>query len=410
MSDKNNIFENDLLMRSILEGGQEEVPGHVWDAVSQRLDEAESLKKRRTVALWWRRAGVAVAAAAAVVAAIVMVNPDKDAVDIVPASVHGDMIAVVEPETPAIEETVVSQTSGAELLAYVPELPIKKSDEDIVEENEVTDFITEDQAEVIADVTVEEVIDNKSDIDETVKAEDRAYVSNEYPSYQTDWEEDVPARKVKTAFVISGLTGASKTNSNTGSGPLKAPSVILTPTETGIREKENQNQYGIPISVGAGVRFEFSPRWSLGVGLNYTSLSRRLQGTYTHVNESGSIDDLITSEIKNTQHYIGLPIHAYFTILDSKQINFYTYAGGTVEKCLSNKYHVLTGDIMHKEAVSGVQLSAAVGLGAEFMLTQHAGLYIDPSLRYYFDCDQPKSIRTAQPLTLGLEIGLRFKL
>ena len=62
------------------------------------------------------------------------------------------------------------------------------------------------------------------------------------------------------------------------------------------------------------------------------------------------------------------------------------------------------------EQVGGMQLSAAFGLGAEFALTQHLGLYIDPSLRYYFDCDQPKSIRTAQPLTFGMEAGLRFKL
>ena len=91
-------------------------------------------------------------------------------------------------------------------------------------------------------------------------------------------------------------------------------------------------------------------------------------------------------------------------------MNFYTYAGGTAEKCLADKYHVMSGNIIHKEQVGGMQLSAAFGLGAEFALTQHLGLYFDPSLRYYFDCDQPKSIRTAQPLTFGVEAGLRFKL
>ena len=66
MSEKNNnIFDNDLLMRAILEGGQEEVPGRVWDAVSERLDKASDVKVRKPVTLWWRRAGMAVAAAAA---------------------------------------------------------------------------------------------------------------------------------------------------------------------------------------------------------------------------------------------------------------------------------------------------------------------------------------------------------
>ena len=52
MSEKNNnIFENDLMMRAILESGQEEVPGRVWDAVSERLDAAEAKKARKPVTL-----------------------------------------------------------------------------------------------------------------------------------------------------------------------------------------------------------------------------------------------------------------------------------------------------------------------------------------------------------------------
>ena len=403
MSEKNNnIFENDLLMRAILENGQEEVPGRVWDAVSERLDKAAGVKARKPVTLWWRRAGMAAAAAAAVVAAVVLVERGEDTVEMLPRAVQGDMIAVVEPETVVITEDtevevekVVSQTSGAELLAYVPEVMTAKND-------------------VIADKVVIEEVENTEDHNQTISDESPIIaaekVTETYADDFEDWEDETSVRQVRTSFVISGLTGGAGSQNPASSGPLKAPSVVLAPTETGIREKENQTHYGIPVSVGAGVRFEFSPRWSLGVGLNYTNLSRTLQGTYTHVNEAGSIDNLVTSEIKNNQHYLGVPVNVYLNILNNNQVNFYTYAGGTVEKCLANKYHVLTGNIMHKEAVKGVQLSAAVGLGAEFMLTKYAGLYIDPSLRYYFDCEQPKSIRTAQPLTFGLELGLRFRL
>ena len=127
MSEKNkNIFENDLLMRAILEGGQEEVPSRVWDAVSERLDKAETKTVRKPNTLWWRRAGVAAAAIAAAVAAVVFVDRGEDPVDVLPLTTQGDMIAVVEPETVVMEETeievekIISQTSGAELLAYVP--------------------------------------------------------------------------------------------------------------------------------------------------------------------------------------------------------------------------------------------------------------------------------------------------
>ena len=55
-------------------------------------------------------------------------------------------------------------------------------------------------------------------------------------------------------------------------------------------------------------------------------------------------------------------------------------------------------------------MSAGIGIGVEFMLGKHTGLYIDPSLRYYFNNSQPKSIRTVQPLMLGFEMGMRFRL
>ena len=63
MFEDNYINETDIMMKSILEGGQEEVPAHIWDGVEGGLDK---LAQRRKVILLWRRAGIAVAAAAVV--------------------------------------------------------------------------------------------------------------------------------------------------------------------------------------------------------------------------------------------------------------------------------------------------------------------------------------------------------
>ena len=47
----------------------------------------------------------------------------------------------------------------------------------------------------------------------------------------------------------------------------------------------------------------------------------------------------------------------------------------------------------------------------EFIIADTFGIFIDPSLRYYFPNEsQPQSIRTAQPLMFGLEMGLRIHL
>ena len=193
-------------------------------------------------------------------------------------------------------------------------------------------------------------------------------------------------------------------------GPLKSPGILKAPTKTTVEQTENHTTYGIPLSFGAGVKFNFTERWSLGVGVNYSLLSSRFNGKYTKV-EDGVASVPISDEIHNAQHYIGIPVNAYYNIINRDFINFYTYAGAAAEKCILNRYEVQTAPVItHEESVKGMQFSANLGMGVEFLLGKHLGIYIDPSLRYYFSNGQPKSIRTAQPLMLGFEMGLRFNI
>ena len=181
-------------------------------------------------------------------------------------------------------------------------------------------------------------------------------------------------------------------------------------TKTTIEQTSTETLYGIPISFGAGVKLHFTERWSLGMGLNYTLLTSKFNGKYIKVTD-GVEEAPIAGNVRNVQHYIGIPINAYYDIVNKDFINLYAYAGGAVEKCILNRYQVqTTTDIHHSEDVKGVQLSVNAGFGIEFRLGRYVGLYIDPSLRYYFNNGQPKSIRSSQPLMLGFETGLRFNL
>jgi opacity protein-like surface antigen len=209
---------------------------------------------------------------------------------------------------------------------------------------------------------------------------------------------------------LSGITGTNSSSQKKGVGMMKRPAITKAPTRTSVKQTSTETTYGIPLSFGAGVKFDFTPRWSLGVGLNYTLLTSKFYGNYTKVGEDGAIEASHQSNIRNSQHYLGIPVNAYYNIINQERLNFYAYAGGTVEKCIADRYQVLSTSIVHNEKAKGVQLSANIGIGVEFMLGNHLGLYIDPSLRYYFNCRQPKSIRTAQPLMLGFEMGLRVKI
>lgn len=396
-------MDQDLLMRSILEGGQEEVPAHVWEGVSAGLDKAA---RRRKVALWWRRAAVGGAVAAAV-AAVLVLNPGGSGDNIVPMDEGSGLIAVVEPvdtsDSVNPEEVLIAQ---AEPVAR-PASAGRRAEDAAEAVAELTEAVK--LTEAVEQAGISETVD-VTDTTEKDMASKKPVSEKTY--FPVDWGEDEEkAAKVKTSLTLSGLTGTNSAQNSARRNLIKRPSISKAPAKTGIKETSTNSTYGIPLSFGAGVKFDFTPKWSLGVGVNYSLLSRKFFGEYHKVNAAGIIEeDPISSNITNTQHYIGIPVNAFYNIVNSKSVNFYAYAGGAVEKCIADKYTLANTTITHKEVPSGVQWSANVGIGAEFMIGNHLGLYIDPSLRYYFDNGQPKSIRTAQPFMLGFEMGLRVRL
>ena len=374
------------MMRSILEGAQEEVPAHIWEGVSAGLDKAA---RRKTIVLWWRRAAVGAAAAAAVAAGVLLYDGQPE---LTPDASDDSLIAVVEPVQPIETETVTEQ--------HIEPASIQKQAA-AVRASGLTAYVPEETAK---DTYTETVVHTPA---EEVKAEDSTYDVD----LSDDWVEEVPERhKVKTSLVLSGITGTNNAKIAKSPDRFKAPTLNPGPAKTGVKETSTNSSYGIPVSFGAGVKFELSPKWSLGVGANYSLLTRKFFGTYTDVNEDGAVLNSISADIRNTQHYVGIPVNAYYNIVDSRNINLYAYAGGAAEKCIADNYEVLNTSIVHKQKAKGIQMSANLGIGVEFMLGQHLGLYIDPSLRYYFDCGQPKSIRTEQPLMMGFEMGLRVNL
>ena len=392
MSD-NNI---DKLMKSMLENAQEKVPAHLWDGVAAELDKAA---RRSAAIIWWRRAAVGAAAAAAVVAGVFMSGGETMQIAEQPAA---EMVAVVEKpeagfevfeEEPLMAEHVMMAEVAAPKMTSTEYKPTS-----VVEAMNDWSGSEEWQTEA-EDVKYGSTPDAGSDVIYSDKWDE-----------DIDWGEDEqPTRVSRTSIVLSGIAGTNNLQNGAKANIMKRPSISTGPVQTGITETSTNTTYGIPVSAGVGVKISLNNRWALGIGANYSLLTRKFYGTYT-LAENGIELSSTSSDIRNLQHFIGVPVNAYYNILSNKQINLYTYFGGTVEKCLADKYEVLNTDIIHTEKPAGVQLSANIGLGVEFMLGRHVGLYADPSLRYYFDNGQPKSIRTSQPLMLGLDLGLRIKL
>lgn len=420
VTEKDNRF--DLYVRSVLDGAAEEVPEGVWSGIERRLDENSPVRKARIVPLWMRIAGGTAAAAA--VAAVMFIAGISDG----PFSSgrYGSLADSGENQ----EVSVIKDQSleNAEIiLADIPEaLPLDMPSQRLsaVEDSTVpTGSIpsasvragTESKTETAGARSA------KPSPDTGGKQAENAVTAPEETDEQTGWESLLPQetrperQNIRTSVTLSG-NAISNTNSSASARDSEPMSFRPGRNE----HKENMvtessvSSYSVPVSVGAGVKIDFTKRWSLGVGLNYSMLRRTFAGKYYEVQDNGELSaGDFYSNIMNRQDYIGLPVNVYFSILESNFIDFYAYAGGSVEKCLSNTFRMSAEDvnILHKERVEGFQFSAGIGLGMEFVIARTLGIYIDPSLRYYFpDSRQPRSIRTTQPLMFGLELGFRIRL
>ena len=389
-------------MRSILESGQEEVPAHIWDGVSSGLD---ALARRRKAVVFFRRAAIGLSAAAALAFGLFLNHSSED-VNV------GAVAEIINPVDEAAV-SVVDQEAGTEALtAMAPEPVIKPKFRGILPSASKATTEVPSTTDNTASLSAQDHTSRSSSQETDATAVEKTGTEKKESADTDNWiEEDkeIKSRKNSASLVLSGVAGTNSAQNRAATAAIRRPTLSAAPAKTAVTQTEPGDIYSIPLSFGVGTKIDFNSKWSLGVGVNYTLLNRKFFGDYTRVEEDRIVES-IKSDIRNTQHYIGIPINAYYNIVENRFVNFYAYAGGTVEKCVSDEYRVISKDILHKESVKGVQASANLGIGVEFMLGKHIGLYVDPSARYYFNCNQPKSIRTAQPLMLGFEMGLRVRL
>lgn len=169
---------------------------------------------------------------------------------------------------------------------------------------------------------------------------------------------------------------------------------------------ESRTKHKMPVTVGVSVRWHLNDRWAFESGLTYTKLSSELW--------SGSELDYYESEQK--LHYVGIPLKASYELWENKFLAFYVSAGGAVEKCVSGEVNTIyTVDGLPQEqvkedlSINELQWSVAAAVGAQVKLTSHIGLYVEPSLNYFFkDGSTVDTIRKEHPLNFNLQMGLRL--
>jgi RNA polymerase sigma-70 factor (ECF subfamily) len=166
-----------------------------------------------------------------------------------------------------------------------------------------------------------------------------------------------------------------------------------------------QHTHELPFNIQLTLSRQLTSRLSIETGLSYTQMkSVTMTGsTSAHIQEQQRL------------RYIGIPLRFGWKWYNKSHFSLYSSAGAMLEFPIRSTLSVnhITNDTttFSKESTLDVpiQWSMSIGLGIQYDLTPHLGIYMEPSLQYFFnDGSNLNSYRTEHPLSITLPIGLRF--
>lgn len=387
---KQELFDSKI--KELAESYTEAPSPEVWDRIEAGMD-----RRRRHRVLWRRVAGwsSAAAVAAGLFSLALLRQPAQtesvmtaDAV-IVPSGEQEPAVKISRTEVPDLRPmprmlAEVHSTAPAELpeIDRTTDRKSRSRHEDIEETSGTVPALRTGQPSIY---------DRTRDMDYVAMAEA---------------QEVSGTAKNRPFFSVSAGGNLSPTNA-TGNVDFTGPSYSSGvsgggSSSSGIVPVSSPKHY-FPVSVGAELKYSFlNDRLGIGLGVNYTFLNSRYEAL---------VDRRYQASVDQSVHYIGVPLNLYVTILSSDRLSFYANAGAMMEKAVRVSYEMTdlyAVKYQHDSKAEGVQWSANIGFGVEYRFLDFMGIYVDPRLTYFFDCGQPYSVRTEQPLQFNLEMGFRF--
>ena len=393
----------DLEMRSMLADAEVKPSRRVWKGVSARLD-ADAAPVANPWG-WMKWAGVSLAAVAVAVACVVFFSGTRTSI---PTKIfnqpQADMLAQTGEAAGAPTDVAApAAIPASEVGSTAPQAASRPAVRSA--RPQVLDSRPAQAREVSGEQPVPETVAQPAEQPQQAPASEPGRQTTRQPKTRvaepvTDPfavpEPERKAFKPRLALYAQGSVG-----SNDASGRPPLPGAYMAP---GVQDEFSEvlgssSTYGVPFTLGLGVRVYLAPSFSLGTGVDYSLLTRTFTGGYQGT----------PGTVSHTIQYIGIPVRLYYDILTSDRIKFYAYGGGEVEFCIGNKYRLFgSPDIVRDYKVNSPLFSVGAGLGVEFRLGRTLGLYLDPGVNYYFPGNQPRSIRTDKPLMLNFDAGLRF--
>lgn len=436
--EKNKYMEQpddfSLRIKDKLDDFRMPVDTDIWDNIQSQIAPQPQPKR---VWLRWVSSAAAIAAAIAIVFLII---PDKAPISNIvenhqkinaPSTPIEQEVYQANVEDKSTEETKVEETNGQiqysqtmlasntnvrsiETAAIVEDNLTEESKED------KTSFVREDNTSATKEEN-KDAEENKSKNKEEIttkqtlsneKSESKLYLLPEKKSQNSGWL--VAASMNSSGSSSNGINMISAVkntdydpemlgNADAGSMTFKDPGSANTKKLS--TDDFSDIDHDIPLSFGITVRKDLNKRMGLETGLIYTYLSSKMERT-----------NIPQYRAKQELHYLGIPLNVVAYLWNDSKWNVYVSGGGMIEKGLRQKYtqdmyqsNNITSSISESGSVSGVQLSLSASAGVSYAFYQKLSIYVEPRFSYYFDNDQPISVRTDKQSAFGIGGGIRYK-
>ena len=406
--------ELDLQIRSIMEEAQEPAPAGAWEAISSRLDALQGAAAgagatrlgaaaSRPVRRTWYWAGAALAAAAAVALGIFFTGTSDNNSNLIDINSGSGLVAESLSDgigAPIPESDMVREPILPEKTAVPAEKPATRVQQAVELTTTPEKPATRVQQAAEMTTTPEKPATRVQQAVEMTTTPENPEAEGPDPFARMAYEDSRRASSARRG--VSLLVKGGSTGNNAGAGKLAmaAPGAYQ---QSGITET-SKSSFGVPVIAGIGLRVHLNDVLSVGTGIDYSLLTRSFEGRYV---EGLSVQN---GDFNHTLQYIGIPIDFFVKLVDKNDITLYSVVGTEAEKAVSNKYRLLGTDVVVGDKVNGLQWSVGAGLGFEFNVSRRVGIFAEPSVKYYFNCDQPKNLRTDKPFQMVLRAGVRFDL
>ena len=386
-------------------------PEGLWQSIEQRLDAAPQRHKAVAVPLWVRRIGVAAAAALllGVMAYVLMLGVEHD------MDMRVEQIAIKEPEkqsAPDALEPVLAQnmsatdaaTSNSWRAARVA-LNMAKAASDLQQESAAKQ--PADNAQPAA-ATVTGADANatpsvaKQDTNEKTPAK-KTYASR---LADTDYGTIAENRSNNRSRLSAGIYASGLPTGNSSNGlnskyyvaqDMMNSSTWTSPTKRNTMPKLH---HSMPLNVGVKVRYGITDRLFAETGVSYSYL--RSHG-----------DDAQMS-YQQRLHYLGVPVDLGYIVWSNHRMKAYVKGGAEMQKLVSGRltttYNVAEPfDQTSSVKERGAQWSIGAGVGFEVKALPKLSIYVEPSVKHYFDNgSQISSTYKDNDTNFSLQVGLRL--